>query len=239
MALIKAVSYKGSSPFWWVISEKNESLTENITRIVIRCYLDSDSYNGDVNNHICDLGQGYTIPGINLTVDNCYKWLIANTSQFADAAYVEGSYKSDVTESPVILEISDDIVIPDCKRKMQVIKYINNYKEKILVVDCEVLFYPKGYENEEETTLRQKVTFVTDNFFKYADTEIGEYDYFKEVQTKNNLTDDQILTLGLQYADKIENKINSKLNVEKGKAYNASASSMSTATSTNIIENVN
>ena len=49
----------------------------------------------------------------------------------------------------------------------------------------------------------------------------------------------QRTTLGLQYADKIENKINSKLNVEKGKAYNASASSMSTTTSTNIIENVN
>lgn len=200
MALIKPIDYKGFTPYWWVIKEVREDRLNNKTDVILCLYADSESEFKDTSksNYISGIFQSAILDGIGYTDEELISGVLSSDNTFFnDATNTDGSYNLIDNQSPIYLQISND-PITGYIRYAECIKHTFIWRNNIIIITLRIYFEVDGII---DPSLTKDITWIVDDFNNIPNTTIGECTYFNSMRLNNNLTDEEVITAGIQYGD--------------------------------------
>lgn len=221
MAIIKPTNYKGLYPYWWVITRVEDDRITT-TRATLTLYASEEASKIDAyENKIYDVS--IEVEGVMLS-DESIEAQIITKERFIDGTTVSKTTTA-LNKSSVWLEDPTPDPKNGLKRAIEAISYTPYLNAHKMILSLRAHFYPKikvenpNYKaqyNEDNELINESEQYniiddenyepkldvdfawIVDDIFEVAPG-IGEYTYFRNIQTENKLTDEQIITMGIEY----------------------------------------
>jgi len=223
MAIIKPEAFKGVFPYWWQIRVVEKDEFHVRTKVTLSLFHSAEAYIQDkLNNILFDVAVD--IPGIDLTNQFIYEWLVENNERFRKGIATPENYVIDVFKSPVWVNDPNPDIKNGLKRSIEGIYYLTYLNSKRLILALRVHFYPKiqvpnpdyieqidGEGNvinadssmitvdSEDYDPSKDIDFAleVDNFYE-VQPGVGELDYFNSLMSQG-MSNNEIIIQGIQY----------------------------------------
>ena len=209
MAIIKAIKWKGFSPYWWIIGKKQIDVLNNKTLVTLYLYSDAETSIKTPNDFISeDIVYRIWMSGVDNTDDQIYQEIMDSDDGkkfFYDWVNV-GNYLYIDNQSPIYIQISND-PISGVVRFAECISNKNLWRNNSVILTLRIYFAPDGINIDN--SLSRDLIWIVDDYDIISGTNIGQYTYFNQLRLSGQ-TDEQVIMQGIGYGDQI-GEINRKL----------------------------